>query len=60
MDCFFPLGLIITLVFLIFEFFPMSSLGTKPQLFYVTMVEFAVSIEGSLFFKLSQCFFGEG
>lgn len=42
MDFFFPLGPIITLAVLIFEFFSTSSLGTKPQLFYMMMVELAV------------------
>lgn len=42
MDFFFPLGPIITLAVLIFEFFSTSSLGTKPQLFYMMTVELAV------------------
>lgn len=58
LDFFFPpLGLMIILAFLVFEF-SVSFLAMVPKMLYVIMVEFAVSVEGSLFFKLKQIFGG--
>lgn len=58
LDFFSPLGLTIILAFLVFEFFSVSFLAMVPKMLYVMMVEFAVSVEGSLFFKLKQIFGG--
>lgn len=49
--CFFPLGLTITLLFLVFDF---SFLALEPKMLYVIIVEFPLSVEGSLFFKLKK------
>lgn len=49
---FFPLGLTITLVVLVFDDF--SFLAMEPKMLYMTVADFPLSVEGSLFFKLKR------
>lgn len=48
----------IILAFLVFEVFSVCFLAMESKMLYMIMVEFAVSVEGSLFFKLKQIFGG--